>query len=160
MTGVDTNILVRYMLRDTPHEYEAARAMLEGFTPESPGYISIPTVVELVWVLRARRKQRRDEVTRNLLFLLRKTGLVFESAALVFDAVSRFHRGRADFADYLIEHICRASGCDLTMTFDRNAASCAGMTLLPAPKDQIPIASPAPSSVSTPSTAKMAAAMP
>ena len=40
------------------------------------------------------------------------------------------------------------------------AASRAGMPLLPAPEDQIPIASPAPISVSTPSTAKMAAAIP
>ncbi|MFX1680206.1 type II toxin-antitoxin system VapC family toxin [Mitsuaria sp. CC2] len=160
MKGVDTNILVRFMTQDTPHEYQAALTLLESFTPESPGYISIPTVVELVWVLDKGRKLKRDEVARNLLTLLRETRLVFQSTAFVLDAVTRFHRGRADFADYLIEHLCRAAGCDQTMTFDRDAASCAGMTLLPTLRTQNPIDFPAPRSVSTPSTAKMIAAMP
>lgn len=160
MTGIDTNILVRFLTRDTPHEYSAACALLRSFTAESPGYISIPTIIELVWVLRSRRKQKRHEVTRNIGMLMRESALVFECGEHVIDTIARFHDGRADFADYLIECLCRSAGCRRTMTFDRDAASCAGMTLLPAPEDQIPIASPAPNSVSTPSTAKMAAAIP
>lgn len=160
MRGVDTNILVRYMTQDEPLQYEAARRLLDGFRPQSPGFISIPTLVELVWVLSKRCKVKRDEVSRGLLLLLRATGLVFERDAEVVDAVARFQRGRADFADYLIERLCASAGCRCTMTFDRAAASCAGMTLLPAPPAHSPRDSSAPSSVSAPSTAKMTAAMP
>jgi predicted nucleic-acid-binding protein len=160
MVGVDTNILVRYLSPDTPHEYEAARALLEGFTSESPGFISIPTIVELVWVMHKRYKIKRDEIVRSLLKLLRDGGLVFDRVEYVADAVSRFQTGRADFADYMIEQTCRLAGCTKTLTFDQDAASCAGMTLLPDGRDQKPIDSPAPSSVSTPSTAKMIAAIP
>ncbi|OWQ86304.1 hypothetical protein CDN99_20955 [Roseateles aquatilis] len=160
MTGVDTNILVRYFSPDTPREYEAACALLEGFSQEEPGFISIPTVVELVWVLHKRYKVKRDEVVRIVLKLLRDGGLVFDRVEHVADAIARFQTSRADFADYLIERMCRLGGCTRTMTFDRDAASCAGMTLLPVRGGQSPNDSPAPSSVSTPNTAKITAAMP
>ncbi len=160
MTGVDTNILVRYFSPDTPHEYEAARALLQGFNRDAPGFISIPTIVELVWVLHKRYKIKRDEVVRSILWLLRDSGFVFDHVDHVVDAISRFQTGNADFADYMIERMCRVAGCTRTVTFDRNAASCAGMALLPDGRHQSPKDSPAPNNVSTPSTAKIAAAIP
>ncbi len=159
MVGIDTNILVRFVTRDEPVQYRAAKSLLSSFTPQAPGYITVPTLVELVWVLNKSCKVKRDEVARALIELLREGGLVFEQVEDVIDAVARFHVGRADFADYLIERLGRTAGCGCTMTFDRDAASCAGMRLLSEDRDHNPNDSPAPRSVSTPSTAKIAAAM-
>ncbi len=160
MTGVDTNVLARYFSPDTPHEFEAARALIEGFSQQSPGFISIPTIVELVWVLHKRYKIKRDEVSRSIFRLLRDAGFIFERQDDVIDAMARFRAGRADFADYLIEKTNRLLGCTCTMTFDHDAASCAGMTLLSSSGAQNPKDSPAPISVRMPSTAKITAAMP
>ena len=101
MVGIDTNILVRFVTRDEPVQYRAAKSLLSSFTPQAPGYITVPTLVELVWVLNKSCKVKRDEVARALIELLREGGLVFEQVEDVIDAVARFHVGRADFADYL-----------------------------------------------------------
>ena len=56
--------------------------------------------------------------------------LVVERAELVWQSLRIFAKGNADFADCLIERSGHAPGCDGTLTFDQNAAKCAGMKLL------------------------------
>ncbi len=55
---------------------------------------------------------------------------MIERAEGVFQALRKFSAGRADFADCLIERCGHAVECQYTVTFDRNAASAAGMKLL------------------------------
>ena len=50
--GFDTNVLVRYIVQDDPEQAAAVSRLIEGrCTAESPGYVSVPVLVELVWVL-------------------------------------------------------------------------------------------------------------
>ena len=37
MIAIDTNVLVRYLVRDDAEQAEAARLLLEGMTSERPG---------------------------------------------------------------------------------------------------------------------------
>ena len=46
--GVDTNVLVRYLVRDDAEQAGAARSLLEALTPEVPGFICREVAVELV----------------------------------------------------------------------------------------------------------------
>ncbi|WP_067066272.1 PIN domain-containing protein [Roseateles chitosanitabidus] len=156
MTGIDTNILVRYFADDDAAQTEVARRFLESLTPENPGYVSTVALLELWWVLGGRYDMEKIGLVRTVRRLLASPHLRIEHEDEVAEAVARFVEGRASLQDYLVERRCFGAGCARTMTFDRAAARSAGMTLV----DQIPIASPAPSSVSTPSTAKMAAAIP
>ena len=48
---IDTNVLVRYLVRDDRQQAEAARALLQSVTAEKPAYACREVVVELVWVL-------------------------------------------------------------------------------------------------------------
>jgi predicted nucleic-acid-binding protein len=49
--GLDTDILVRYIMQDDPAQAATASLLLEALTPEAPGFVPILVVVELGWVL-------------------------------------------------------------------------------------------------------------
>ena len=50
MIGLDTNVLVRYIAQDDPKQSPKATRLIESFTVDAPGYVSVVAVVELVWV--------------------------------------------------------------------------------------------------------------
>src|ERR1035438_4711381 len=50
MTGLDTNILVRYFTNDDLEQGRRAADLLRNLTLESMGYVSLVTLIELVWV--------------------------------------------------------------------------------------------------------------
>jgi predicted nucleic-acid-binding protein len=56
--------------------------------------------------------------------------LVLESSETIGISLELYRRGKADFADCLIACSGRAAGCIQTLTFDRDAAKTAGMTLV------------------------------
>jgi len=130
MTGLDTNVIVRYIVQDDPAQFAISMKLFGSFTPESPGFISAVSVLELVWVLQSCYKARRDEVERVLETLLRTRALIVERAELIWQSLRVYAKSNADFEDCLIERTCHAIGCDQTMTFDRDAAKSAGMKLL------------------------------
>ena len=46
MTGIDTNVLVRYITRDHPEQHAAAKRYLESnCTQETPGYVNVIVLV-------------------------------------------------------------------------------------------------------------------
>jgi predicted nucleic-acid-binding protein len=131
VTGLDTNVLVRYVMQDDARQSARATRLIESFTGEEPGFVPVVSVLELVWVLAGSYGLGRSQVAAALESLLRSKELVVDRAELVAQALSRFRDGGADFADALIERIAVSSGCQVTMTFDAGAAKAAGMTLVP-----------------------------
>jgi predicted nucleic-acid-binding protein len=130
MTGIDTNVVVRYITQDDPVQSAAATKLFESLSSNRRGFVAMIVVVELVWVLQSCYKAGRNETARALETLLRSKELIVENADLVWQALRRFTSSNADFADCLVERCGHAAGCDHTLTFDQNAASAAGMKLL------------------------------
>jgi len=130
MTGLDTNILVRYLTEDDPVQTIAAGRVMDSFSSDSPGFISLIVLAELVWVLESFYRFTRKEIERVLETLLRSEELVLERAEIVSQALRMFRGSRADFADCLIERCGHAADCEHTVTFDQKAAAGAGMRLL------------------------------
>lgn len=131
MTGLDTNVLVRYVMQDDPRQSARATRLVESLTPEAPGFVPLVALVELVWVLGGSYGLARSQIASVLEALLRSKELVIDRADIVAQALQRFAGGGADFADALIERTASAAGCATTMTFDPGAAKAAGMTLVP-----------------------------
>lgn len=52
MIGLDTNVVVRYLVQDDPDQSPVASAVIDALTETNPGYVSVVTVVEIYWVLR------------------------------------------------------------------------------------------------------------
>lgn len=131
MTGLDTNVLVRYVMQDDPRQSPRATRLIESLSAESPGFIPIVVPVELVWVLSGSYGLDRTQVATVLGTLLRCKELVIERAELVAQALKRYGTDGADFADALIERLAAAAGCATTMTFDAGAVRATSMTLVP-----------------------------
>ncbi|HEX3103361.1 MAG TPA: type II toxin-antitoxin system VapC family toxin [Terriglobales bacterium] len=130
MIGLDTNVLVRYLVQDDAEQSAAAESLLKTFTAEAPGFISAVSIIELVWVLQSCYEAGRHDIRAVMEDLLRTRELVVERAELIWQSLRIFTQGKADFADCVIERCGHAAGCDYTITFDRDAATSAGMKLL------------------------------
>lgn len=130
MIGLDTNVLVRYVMQDDPKQSQKASKLIESLTPEVPGFVPLVALIELVWVLTACYDLTREQVAQALDGLLRAKEIVLERAEQVSQALRTFGATGADFADCLIERTAAAAGCGKTMTFDTGGAKFAGMTLI------------------------------
>ena len=130
MIGLDTNVLVRYIMQDDARQSALATRLVESLYVESPGFVPLVSVVELAWVLSSAYALDRGQVVQAFESLLRTKEIMVERAEIVWKALRVFQRANADFADCLIERSAAVAGCDRTMTFDRGAAKSCGMTLV------------------------------
>lgn len=130
MTGLDTNVLVRYMMQDDARQAASATRLIESLSAESPGFVSLVSVVEIAWVLTSAYGLGRGQLVQAFESLLRSKEIAIERAETVWKALRIFQSVNVDFADCLIERSAAAAGCDRTMTFDRNAVKGCGMTLV------------------------------
>lgn len=131
MIGLDTNVLVRYIMQDDAKQSPKATKIIEGLNDVgNSGYVTLVSIIELVWVLGTSYELTRAQVAQALDSLIRAKQLKIESADQVIRALRVFKIGRSDFADCLIERSANSAGCEKTVTFDVNASKHAGMTLI------------------------------
>ena len=130
MIALDTNVLVRYMVRDDVQQAEAARALLDSLTAERPGYVCREVTVELVWVLERAYGFARDRIATILEELVATEGLVIEEADDVARAALRYRAAGAGFSDLMILAAAERSGAHPLYTFDQKAAQLEGVSLL------------------------------
>jgi len=135
MTGLDTNVIIRFLMKDDAEQAAQASAVFAEFTTAAPGFVSREVLVELVWVLQKIYRLPRTDIADAIEGLLGARELVVESADRVAVAVDRLRKGGAGFADQMIALAGQGAGCVKTVTFDRKAASLPGMTLLGAESD-------------------------
>jgi predicted nucleic-acid-binding protein len=128
MIGLDTNVLVRYLMQDDAKQAAKATRLMESLTVEVPGFVSIVSVVELGWVLTSAYGLTRSQLEQALEALLRTKELVVDRADQVLQALRIFKATKADLADCLIERSAAGAGCEQTMTFDVGKG--AGMILI------------------------------
>jgi len=130
MIGLDTNVLVRYVAQDDAKQSPKATRLIESLSAEAPGYVSIVSVIELVWVLAGCYALTKEDICEVLETLLRTKEIVVANADIVWKAVRLFKMGKADFADCLIVISAKEAGCEYTASFDRDAVKHCGMKLV------------------------------
>lgn len=130
MIGLDTNVLVRYIMQDDPKQSAKATKIVESLDDVGGGYITLVSMVELVWVLGASFELARAQVAQALDGIIRTKQFKIENADQVIRALRVFKAGKSDFADCLIERSANSAGCQQTITFDVNASKHAGMMLI------------------------------
>ena len=130
MTGLDTNVLLRFFAQDDQRQSPLADAAMASLTIENPGWVGLATVLEFVWAMSKKMRFAKAVVCDALDRLLMLETIVVEHDATVASAVQRFRSTRADFADCLIAISAQAAGCTKTLTFDEIAARDAGMELI------------------------------
>ena len=130
MTGLDTNVLVRYLTLADPSQAAQAVDLIERSAESGePLFISTIVVCELVWVLQGAYRYPKTDVVTALDGLLRAAQLRFDEPARLWGALADFRDGDADFADYVIGREGADAGCATTVTFDQALAGRPGLTL-------------------------------
>lgn len=131
MTGLDTNVVVRYLAQDDARQAAAASRLFERvLSPEHPGFLSVIVLCELAWVLADCYGADRARIRQALEGLLAAKQVKVETPDLVRKALRAWDAGGADFADALIGEVAAAHGAGKTLTFDRAAAKLPGFELL------------------------------
>ena len=123
MIGVDTNILVRFVLYDDPvWSPAAARFINETLSSENVGFVNVVTLAEFAWTLKKETNFDRASLAHIIESFLQSDKIMIGNAEIVERALVRFRSGNAGFADYLIAELNIASGAEPTMTIDKRAA--------------------------------------
>lgn len=130
MIGLDTNVVVRYVVQDEPQQAAHATRLVESLSSDEPAYVSVVVLVETVWVLESCYAADGGQIAQVVETLLRTDVVRVARADVVWRALRQFKADHGDFADVLIAELGKAAGCEMVYTFDRDAAKRAGMTLL------------------------------
>jgi predicted nucleic-acid-binding protein len=127
MIGIDTNVLVRYLVRDDTAQFERARRRLQREADEGAGVlISLLVVLETEWVLRSRYQLPKTDILGAFSALLDSADVSFEDEPLLEESLYLWKDSTADFADCLITARHRRLGCSATATFDAKALKVTG----------------------------------
>ena len=132
MIGLDTNVLVRFLVQDDPQQGALATRLMDELTAQAPGFVGREVLVELVWVLERAYGYGRAEVASALEGLLVAPEIRLEEHDDVGAALHRHRAGGAGFADLLIAAAARRAGASRVVTFDRRAARIEGVERLEA----------------------------
>ena len=131
MRGLDTNVLVRYLINDDPRQALAAEQILEDCRrTREPVFLSVLVLCELVWVLDRSYGQSKTEIRAILEKLVEADIFRVEQEEVVRKSLAHYARGKGSFADYLIAEIGMAAGCQDTVSFDRALKGAPGFTVL------------------------------
>lgn len=121
MTGLDADLLARFLVADDPGQGARARAVIARLSGAAPGFVGREAMVELVRVLERAHGCGRAEIAGAVEGLLAAREIAVETPDRVARAADRY-RGGADFAAEMVRLAAEAAGCDAVAGLDRAAA--------------------------------------
>ena len=130
MAGLDTNVLVRWLVNDDAAQAATVRRLMSLVPTGQPLLVPITVTLELEWVLRARYRFDKVSVLSAFDALLETDEMQFQHDQSVEWALRTYRDGSADFADCLHAALCVWEECSPLMTFDTRAARLTGVELL------------------------------
>lgn len=120
MTGLDTNVLVRYLTQDDLAQARKANALIDGAVGKGERlHLDVVVLCELVWVLRGAYDFGKETVGEAVEKILDAAQFSVEDRDLLREALEAYRAGQGDFADYVLGLRNRKAGCSATVTFDR-----------------------------------------
>jgi predicted nucleic-acid-binding protein len=127
LRAVDTNVLVRALVRDDPSQSARAEALLS----QHEIFIPVTVMLELEWVLRSRYAYAPKLVAQALKMIAALDNVVIGERVAVLAAAARVTEGW-DFADAL--HHALSEGCDdfATLDADLSRRALRGARVVPA----------------------------
>lgn len=117
-TGIDTNVLVRFLTRDDEGQARLARATFQNRTI----WLTKTVLLETEWVLRFSYKFPEDKINAALRAVLGLPQVATENAEQVLLALN-WHSQGMDFADAL--HLAGSTSAKNFVTFDKKFAKLA-----------------------------------
>ena len=122
MLGIDTNVLVRFLVRDEERQFARAQRLLRREAERGePVFVSQLVLLETEWVLRSRYGLRKAQILGAFSGLLESAELQIEGEPSVEQALFIWKDSAAEFVDCLIGMWHLELGCQATASFDRRA---------------------------------------
>jgi predicted nucleic-acid-binding protein len=132
MRALDTNVLLRYLLKDDVAQAESARRFIHQHCGvKNPAFVNRIVICELVWVLESVYNFNKSMVVDILGRILRTDQLNVEDSEETLLALELYQKHTVDFTDILMGVVNRHKGYSSTATFDKKAAKLAEFELLP-----------------------------
>lgn len=127
MLGLDTNVIVRFLVQDDQAQFERACKLIEREARRNDVVlVSLLVLMETEWVLRSRYGFPKADIVAAFSGLLDSVELRFEDEPSIEEALFIWKESTAEFADCLIAARNRALGCRATASFDVKAAKVPG----------------------------------
>ena len=126
MRAVDTNVLVRLVVRDSPEQVRLAESFIA-----SGAWMSHLVLAKAMWVLDAVHDRTPEQIAGAIDMLLNHKDLTIQDAEVVTAALEHFRkRPVLGFSDCLALEIARKAGHTPLGTFDRDLAKLDGVKRL------------------------------
>lgn len=127
MLGIDTNVLVRFLVRDDENQFQKARKLIRREVRAGrPVFVSQLVLLESEWVLRGRYHYQKDDIFNVVSALLDAADVQLEDESEIEQALYVWRDSSAEFADCLIGARNSKQGYSATATFDAKAARLPG----------------------------------
>ncbi|MBU4373945.1 MAG: type II toxin-antitoxin system VapC family toxin [Euryarchaeota archaeon] len=124
MKALDTNVLVRFLVRDDERQAETIyRIFKQAETDKEVFFVPLLVVLETVWVLESVYNIPRQEILYSINELILMPILKFETQSAILNFVSSARETKMDLSDLLIAHSAKFSGCECVLTFDKRASN-------------------------------------
>lgn len=131
MIGLDTNVLVRFLVQDDPSQSRKSAALIEDARAHGEDcFINGIVLCETVWVLEAVYEHPKTVIVDVLEKILLTKHFKVENSESVWSALADFKKGKADFSDYFIGRLNTAQGARITHTFDKALKGSAMFTIV------------------------------
>lgn len=126
MNGIDTNVLIRFLVADDEAQAVKARRYIES----GPAYVNCIVLSEVIWVLESAYGFDKESILTMLERLLSTHEVTVEDPDITLAALGDFRRSSAGFTDCLIGRRNAAQGCSETGSFDKRAKGSRGFRIL------------------------------
>ena len=131
MKGIDTNVLIRYLVSDDKKQAEQANTAIQAAADEGEALMLCSVVlVEAVWVLQGVYRLSKAATLVLLDKVFATAQFEIEERDTARQALEDFRATNADFADCLILEIARKAGQVPLLTFDKALARLDGVERL------------------------------
>ena len=123
MKGVDTNILIRFLIGDDEQQAKKVYNIFKKAESEKNElFVSLLVVLELIWVLESVYEISRTEILDSVSELLLMPILKFEHQSALQQFTLSAQGNKYDLSDLLIAHSAKIQGCKTVLTFDKKAS--------------------------------------
>lgn len=131
MKALDTNALVRFLVRDDEKQArEVFKILLEAEKSDAALFIALPVIQETLWVLASAYGYQKDSILKALEDILLMPVFEFEAQDRLTRLCRLAHTSEIDMADVLIGLTAKDAGCETTLTFDKKAGKSDLFTLI------------------------------
>ena len=123
MKALDTNVLVRFLVKDDERQSKIVyNAFKQAETDKYTFFVPLLVVLETLWVLDSVYNIARNDIIDTINEILLMPILKFEAQAAIHRFIFLARENKIDLSDVLIACSAKLSGCKSVLTFDKKAS--------------------------------------